>query len=68
VERVTWCWITWTGDAFCSGLDLTPESSGQSRPPMSPQDVYLDDLGWVSRFPLVLREQCDKPVVAGVSG
>jgi enoyl-CoA hydratase/carnithine racemase len=60
--------ITGTADAFCSGLDLTPEPTGQSHAPMSPQDAYLDDLGWVSRFPLVLREQCDKPVVAGLNG
>jgi 2-(1,2-epoxy-1,2-dihydrophenyl)acetyl-CoA isomerase len=60
--------ITGTADAFCSGLDLTPESDGQSHVPMSPLDAYLDDLGWVSRFPLVLREQCDKPIVAGLNG
>lgn len=60
--------ITGTDDAFCSGLDLTPAGDGQSYVPMSPQDAYLDDLGWVSRFPLVLRDQCDKPIVAGLNG
>jgi 2-(1,2-epoxy-1,2-dihydrophenyl)acetyl-CoA isomerase len=59
--------ITGTADAFCSGLDLTPASDG-SHTPLSPLDAYLDDLGWVSRFPLVLREQCDKPIVAGLNG
>jgi 2-(1,2-epoxy-1,2-dihydrophenyl)acetyl-CoA isomerase len=60
--------ITGTDDAFCSGLDLTPDPSGQSYSGLNPQDAYLDDHGWVSRFPLVLREQCDKPIVAGLNG
>ena len=71
--------ITGTDDAFCSGLDLTPARNGQDpdrtpakigqgHAPMSSQDALLDDLGWVSRFPLVLREQCDKPIVAGLNG
>jgi 2-(1,2-epoxy-1,2-dihydrophenyl)acetyl-CoA isomerase len=58
--------ITGTGDAFCSGLDLTgsdPEGS-----PLSPQSQYLDDVGWVGRFPLVLRQVCEKPVVGGING
>ena len=60
--------ITGAGDAFCSGLDLTPNQAGRNHTPMSAQDAYLDDLGWVSRFPLVLREGCDKPIVAGLNG
>ena len=60
--------ITGTGDAFCSGLDLTPDANGQSHVPMSAQEAYLDDLGWVGRFPLMLRQQCDKPIVAGLNG
>ena len=60
--------ITGTDDAFCSGLDLTPAADGQDHAPLSAQDALLDDLGWVSRFPLVLREQCDKPIVAGLNG
>ncbi|MCH7578840.1 MAG: enoyl-CoA hydratase/isomerase family protein [Chloroflexi bacterium] len=59
--------ITGTDDAFCSGLDLTPSSNG-AHPYLSTQDALLDDLGWVSRIPLVLREQCDKPIVAGLNG
>ena len=44
--------ITGTGDAFCSGLDL-----GGSEPvsPLSEQDSFVDDIGWVGRFALVLR-------------
>ena len=59
--------ITGTDDAFCSGLDLTPSGNG-THPYLSTQDALLDDLGWVSRIPLVLREQCDKPIVAGLNG
>ncbi len=60
--------ITGTDDAFCAGLDLTPAGDGESHSPLSEQDAYLDDLGWVSRLALVVREQCDKPVVAGLNG
>jgi len=58
--------ITGTGDAFCSGLDLT--GAGEEASPLSLQGRYLDDVGWVGRIPLVLRQICDKPVVAGVNG
>ncbi|MEJ2131095.1 MAG: enoyl-CoA hydratase/isomerase family protein [Gammaproteobacteria bacterium] len=57
--------ITGTDDAFCAGLDL---SGGDDFSPLSAQDTQLDDLGWVGRFALVLREVCDKPIVAGVNG
>ncbi len=60
--------LTGTGDAFCSGLDLTPADDGVNHTGLSEQDAYLDDLSWVSRFPLVLREWCDKPIVAGLNG
>ncbi len=60
--------ITGTDDAFCSGLDLSPEDDGRDHTGLTPQAAYLDDLSWVSRFPLVLRERCDKPVVAGLNG
>lgn len=58
--------LTGTGDAFCSGLDLT--GTGTPASPLSPQSRQLDDLGWVSRFLYTLREECDKPVVAGING
>jgi 2-(1,2-epoxy-1,2-dihydrophenyl)acetyl-CoA isomerase len=58
--------ITGTGDAFCSGLDLG--GPGEPTSPLSPMDTQLDDLGWVSRFLLSLREGCDKPIVAGING
>ncbi len=58
--------ITGTGDAFCAGLDLT--GSGEPANPQTPQAAQLDDLGWVSRFLYSVREECDKPVVAGING
>ncbi len=58
--------ITGTGDAFCSGLDLTGTGEGAS--PLSPQAQFMDDVGWVGNFALVLREVCDKPIVGGLNG
>jgi len=59
--------ITGTGDGFCSGLDLSG-AGGENGNPLTPQSRYLDDVGWVGRFPLVLRQLCDKPIVAGING
>lgn len=67
-EHVWVIGITGVEDAFCAGLDLTPEPPTQSYTGMNPQDEYLDELGWVSRFPMVLRQGCDKPIVAGING
>jgi len=58
--------ITGVGDAFCAGLDLSPD--GQRYHPMSRQSAQLDDLGWVSHFLLAIRKRCDKPVVGGING
>lgn len=58
--------ITGTGDAFCSGLDLT--GTGESASPLSTQEQFVDDISWVGRFALVLRDVCDKPIVGGVNG
>ncbi|MCP4006886.1 MAG: hypothetical protein GY725_22125 [bacterium] len=60
--------ITGAGDAFCSGLDLSARGRGESASPHSPQDELLDELGWVSRFPLVMRARCSKLVVGGING
>src|SRR6185295_4517308 len=57
--------ITGTGDAFCSGLDL---GGSEDTTPLSPQDAFVDDVHWVGRFALVLREVCDKPIVGGING
>lgn len=58
--------ITGAGDAFCSGLDL--RGTGESASPLSEQAAFMDDISWVGRFALVLREVCDKPIVGGVNG
>lgn len=58
--------LTGSGDAFCSGLDLG--GPGPDASPLSAQAQQLDDVSWVGRFPLVLREVCDKPVIAGING
>jgi 2-(1,2-epoxy-1,2-dihydrophenyl)acetyl-CoA isomerase len=60
--------ITGTDDAFCSGVDLTPEGNAPDRGPMSERQAQLDDLGWVGNLPLAIRARCDKPVVAGLNG
>jgi 2-(1,2-epoxy-1,2-dihydrophenyl)acetyl-CoA isomerase len=57
--------ITGTGDAFCSGLDL---GGSEDASPLTPQAQHMDDVGWVGRFALVLREVCDKPIVGGLNG
>lgn len=59
--------ITGNGDAFCSGVDLAPSGEAPEIP-LSASDETVDDLGWVGRFPLVMRFECDKPIVAGVNG
>ncbi len=57
--------ITGTGDAFCSGLDL---GGPGEHTPLSEQEQCLDDIGWVGRIPLLLRQTCDKLIIAGVNG
>ncbi len=60
--------ITGTGDAFCSGLDLTGSNEGPDPSGLSDHERFLDDISWVGRFPLLLRQLCDKPVVGGING
>lgn len=59
--------ITGTGDGFCSGLDLSARG-GDVASPLSGHSGFLDDVSWVGRFPLLLRQVCDKPVVGGLNG
>src|SRR5437870_3719571 len=58
--------LTGHGRAFCAGLDLT--GPGEDVSPLPPQERLMDDISWVGRFALVLRHECDKPVVAGLNG
>jgi len=57
--------ITGSGDAFCSGLDL---SGSERSSPLSRQSAQLDDISWVGNFLLAIRKRCDKPVVGGIKG
>ncbi|MDP6667247.1 MAG: enoyl-CoA hydratase-related protein [Dehalococcoidia bacterium] len=60
--------ITGTGDAFCSGNDLTPGDNESDHGTLSERQAFLDDLSWVGNLLLAIRERCDKPVVAGLNG
>jgi 2-(1,2-epoxy-1,2-dihydrophenyl)acetyl-CoA isomerase len=60
--------ITGTGRAFCAGLDLTDFAGEKTHSPLSPMTRQLDDLAWISRFLLGMRQWCDKPIVAGING
>jgi enoyl-CoA hydratase/carnithine racemase len=51
--------LTGTEDSFCAGLDLTPDEGQEEFIPLSGQDRYLDDLGWVSRFYFTFFPQCE---------
>lgn len=58
--------VTGSGDAFCAGLDLSDR--GEPATPLGPVSQALDDVHWVGRFLLGMRDWCDKPVVAGING
>ena len=58
--------ITGNGRAFCAGLDLS--GPGDDASPLPLQERLMDDISWVGRFALVLRHECDKPVIAGLNG
>ncbi len=60
--------LTGVGDAFCSGLDLVGMGADDVESGLSPQDEALDELGWIGRFPVVMREVCEKPIVGGLNG
>ena len=60
--------VTGTGDAFCSGLDLADMGDAAPATTLSPLSLQLDDLSWIGRFVLGMRQWCDKPVVAGING
>ena len=60
--------VTGNGSAFCAGLDLKAARDLATHSRMSAEDLAIDDLRWVSRFLLTIRNDCDKPVVAGING
>lgn len=55
--------LTGNGDAFCSGLDLAANDS-------EPDDGADEDDGGdtADHFALVMRVECEKPILAGVNG
>ena len=55
--------LTGNGDAFCSGLDLAANDS-------DPDDRADDDDGAdaADHFAMVMRVECEKPILAGVNG
>jgi 2-(1,2-epoxy-1,2-dihydrophenyl)acetyl-CoA isomerase len=60
--------ITGNGDAFCSGLDLD-QSGGDDRPS---ENESANDGGpegdGVHNLSVLMRVECEKPIVAGVNG
>jgi 2-(1,2-epoxy-1,2-dihydrophenyl)acetyl-CoA isomerase len=59
--------LTGAGRGFCSGVDLSGGLSAEAGGTLSPQQVMVDDLGWVGRQALALHG-LDKPTVAAVNG
>lgn len=60
--------ITGNGDAFCSGLDLGDSAGDPVETGISAQAQASDHLGWLGRFLLTMRWDCDKPVIMGLNG
>ena len=63
--------ITGNGDAFCSGLDLSSSSAvgGPDTDSFEQDDPAEADAGEVAdNFAMLLRVECEKPVVAGLNG
>jgi 2-(1,2-epoxy-1,2-dihydrophenyl)acetyl-CoA isomerase len=56
--------LTGKGDAFCSGLDLAANDSDQDE---GPEPTSVPDNG-ADNFPMVMRVECEKPILAGVNG
>lgn len=60
--------VTGNGDAFCSGLDLADGGGEPVATGLSQQAEASDHLGWLGRFLLTMRWDCDKPVIIGLNG
>ncbi len=60
--------VTGNGDAFCSGLDLADSGGDSVDSGLSDQAEASDHLGWLGRFLLTIRWDCDKPVIMGLNG
>jgi enoyl-CoA hydratase/carnithine racemase len=55
--------LTGNGDAFCSGLDLATDSDQDD----DAERTSAPDSG-ADNFPMVMRVECEKPILAGVNG
>ena len=54
--------LTGNGDAFCSGLDLAANDSEQD------DRADQDNGDAADNFAMVMRVECEKPILAGVNG
>ena len=59
--------ITGNGDAFCSGLDLAQQGDAADAGDRAERDEP-DDEGSLRHLPVIMRLECEKPVLAGVNG
>ncbi|HUW02085.1 MAG TPA: enoyl-CoA hydratase-related protein [Acidimicrobiales bacterium] len=57
--------VTGNGDAFFSGPDLADSDGSAVDSGLSQQAEASDHLGWLGRFRLTIRWDCDKPVIMG---
>jgi 2-(1,2-epoxy-1,2-dihydrophenyl)acetyl-CoA isomerase len=55
--------LTGNGDAFCSGLDLAASDQGED----DGRERDSED-GSADHFAMVMRVECEKPILAGVNG
>ena len=53
--------LTGNGDAFCSGLDLSANDADEADRASPPDDA-------VDNFAMIMRIDCEKPILAGVNG
>src|SRR5262245_37876505 len=62
--------ITGNGDAFCSGLDLDASAAvgGDEAPASERNDAPDGDDDMSDNFAMLLRVECEKPVLAGING
>jgi 2-(1,2-epoxy-1,2-dihydrophenyl)acetyl-CoA isomerase len=63
-DRDVWALaLTGNGDAFCSGLDLAADSDQDDD-----ADRTSEPDNGADYFPVVMRVECEKPILAGVNG
>jgi enoyl-CoA hydratase/carnithine racemase len=60
--------LTGNGDAFCSGLDLNQDDAGPSEPRADDAADEDEDDRIADNMAMVMRVECEKPIVAGING